>query len=230
MNSFVITGAAQGLGRALTFHLAKDNNHLILIDKDLSTLNTLYDELDDEYECQPALFPIDLKGATPAHYAELGEAMKDNYGKLDGVFLSAAVHPAFTPIEQFDQQQWYDVIQTNLHANFHLIQTLLPLLKLSENGKLIAVLDENIDIHPAYYGAYGASKAALEQLMKTVSVENRQTEIDFYTARLTAFQSNMRSRLFPSENPGDLPSAEKMAKHLALIVLEGLQAEFISKL
>lgn len=230
MNTFLITGAAQGLGRALSYHLAKNDNHLILIDKDLKTLNGLYDDLEANHQCQPALFPVDFKGATLQHYNELADAIGNNYGKVDALFLNAATHPAFTPLEQFDSQQWYDVIQTNLHANFHLVQTMMPWLKQSEKGKLIAILDENIDIHPAYYGAYGVAKAGLEQMMKTLAAETCENCFDIYTARLTPFQSNMRSRLFPGENPVDLPTAEEMAKHLALIVLEGLQAEFISKL
>lgn len=230
MACYLITGAAHGLGKALSTFLAQQNHQLILVDKDLKALNRLYDELEAHGDCEPALFPIDLKGAQPAHYQELRMAIQENYASLDAVFLNAATHPAFTPIEHFDPQQWYDVIQTNLHANFHLIQNLLPLLRSASHSKLVAVLDENIDLHPAYYGAYGAAKAGLEQLMKTLAAEHRESTIDFYTARLTAFQSDMRSRLFPAENPTQLPSADSMAKHLALIALEGLQAEFITKL
>ena len=230
MNRYLITGAAKGLGRALTFHLAKDGNHLILLDKDLKTLNALYDDLEANYDCEPALFPVDLKGATRQHYSELGDAIGNNYGQLDGVFLNAATHPAYTTIENFEVQQWYDVIQTNLHANFHLIQTLIPWLKQADNGKLIAILDETIETNPAYYGAYGVAKAGLEQMMKSLAAEACEKCFEVYTARLTPFQSNMRSRLFPGENPNTLPTAEEMAEHLALIVLEGLQAEFITKL
>lgn len=230
MQTYVITGAAQGLGQALCYQLAHSDNQLILLDKDLKTLNLLYDDLEAKYECEPALFPVDLLGANIDHYGELAQALAENYGKLDGVFLNAAILPAFTPVELFDYTQWYEVLHTNLNANFHLIQKTLPLLKAAENGKLIAVLDQEVENHPAYYGAYGVAKAGLEQLMTTVAIENSNTPIDFYNAKLSAFQSNTRSRQFPSENPNTLPTATEMAKHLTKIVLEGLHSEDITKL
>ena len=212
MKTYLITGAAQGLGRALTFALAKDDNQLILIDKDIRTLNSLYDDLLANYPCSPTLQPMDLLGASNQDYEQVEEGLAENFNQLDGVFLNAATLPACTPIEHFDFKQWYEVLHTNLNANFHLIQTTLDLLRKSNNGKLIAILDNNVFEKPAFYGAYGVAKAGLEQLMKSVSAE--QSNLNCLVARLPAFQSNTRSRQFPSENPSTIPSAEDIAGQL----------------
>ncbi|WP_024851076.1 SDR family NAD(P)-dependent oxidoreductase [Hydrogenovibrio kuenenii] len=231
MSNYLITGAAQGLGRSLALGLAGDNNNLILLDKDLEALNLIYDELVAAGNCEPALFPMDLLGANIDHYGQLQETLSKEYGHLDGVFLNAVTLPAFTPIEYFDYKQWYEVLHTNLNANFHLIQQCLPLLKAGETqSKLVAILDQSIEDHPAYYGAYGVAKAGLEQLMITTAVENPSETIDFYNAKLSPFQSATRSRQFPSEDPTQLPTADTMANHLLQIVLEGLHAEDIAKL
>lgn len=232
MSTYLITGAAQGLGQSLTLQLAQEKHQLILLDKDLKTLNHLYDEMIEktEYQAIPALFPMDLLGANINDYEQLQKTLLEEYGYLDGIFLSAATLPAFTPIEVFEYSQWYEVLQTNLNANFHLIQQCLPLLKQSKQSFLTAILDQNIEDHPAYYGAYGAAKAGLEQLMKTTAKENSHSPIHFYNAKLDAFQSNTRSRQFPSENPAALPSADEVAEHLLKIVLEDLSSEFIEKL
>ena len=227
MSAYLITGAAMGLGQALTRQLVEAGHEVILLDKQLKALNALYDELDSDLV---ALYPMDLLGANMEDYKKLQAVLTENYGALDGVFLNAAILPAFTPIEHFDFMQWYEVLHTNLNANFHLTQMTLPLLNKAEDGKLVAITDENIKKHPAYYGAYGVSKAGLEQLMKTVAEENRAQPADIYVAKLKTFATETRGRLFPGENPAELPQPSEMASHLLDIVLHGLNAELVHKL
>ncbi len=230
MKTILITGAAQGLGRAIAQQLATQQNQLILLDKDKKSLEKFYDELVQK-DCIPALYPMDLQGANPDDYQELAQIIEKNYGKLDTVFLNAASFPGFTRIDNFDISQWYEVLQANLNANFHLIQNTLPLLSASlnnsEQSQLVTILDNEIDKHPAYYGAYGVAKAGLEQLITTLSIENKDSNINFYTAKLDAFQSNTRSRHFPSEDPNKLPRPEATAKHLCDIIFNGLSSENI---
>lgn len=217
MQTYLITGAAQGLGKALTRQLVEKGHQVILLDKELKALNALYDELNSELV---ALYPMDLLGANIDHYQELQDTIQDEYGQLNGVILNAAILPAFTPLEQFDYMQWYEVLHTNLNANFHLIQNTLGLLKKTKNSKILAVLDQNIALHPAYYGAYGVAKAGLEQLMITVATEHRNADLELYNAKLETFATESRGRLFPGENPLDLPSAEGMAKRILDCLLE----------
>ncbi len=216
-----------GLGRALTTQLVAAGHEVILLDKEMKALNDLYDELNSDLV---ALYPMDLLGANIDDYKQLQQIIEENYPKLDGVFLNAAILPAFTPVEHFDYMQWYEVLHTNLNANFHLIQMTLPLLNQAENGKLVAISDENIEENPAFYGAYGVAKAGLEQLMKTVAEENRNRPADCYLAKLKTFATETRGRLFPGENPTELPQADEMASHVLDIVLHGLNAELVHKL
>ncbi|GAB6070317.1 SDR family NAD(P)-dependent oxidoreductase [Thiomicrorhabdus hydrogeniphila] len=222
MKTYLITGAAQGLGKALTLKLLSLNHQVILLDKELNLLNALYDEIEqsDLNIDLVALYPMDLLGANIQNYQEFKQNITNEYQKLDGVFLNAAILPAFTPIEHFDYMQWYEVLHTNLNANFHLIQQTLPLLHDSEQGKLIAITDNNVKKHPAYYGAYGVAKAGLEQLLNTVSQEIKQTKTQCYLAHLETFATESRGRLFPGENPTKLTSAEDMASFIIDSVFE----------
>jgi len=229
--TYLITGAAQGLGRAISLELAQQPTHLILLDKDMKGLETLYDEIEAlKTGCEPALYPIDLKGANPDDFLALQQNLKQSYSTLNGVFLNAAQFTGFTPIEQFDLNAWYETLQVNLNANFHLIQATLPLLSSSSNGLLVAITDIEVKKHSAYYGAYGVAKAGLEQLIKTLAAESEAEQIQFYLAQLEAFQSNMRRTHFPSEDSTKLPSLQSTASHLIKICLEGLQSEYIQKL
>lgn len=230
--TYLITGAGQGLGRSIALQLAQTPCQLILLDKDLGALNRVYDEISqsETLPAEPNLYPIDLLGANIDHYREMTETLTETFGQLDGVILNAASHPAFTPIQHFDMAQWYEVLHTNLNANFHLIQQTLPLLTSDNKPFLVAISDSSIEEHPAYYGAYGVAKAGLEQLMKSVAAEMPHSGIQFYTAKLGPFQSKTRSILFPSEDPTELPTSDQQAQILLNLVLEGLSSEDIIKL
>ncbi len=218
MYTYLITGAAQGLGKALSTQLVQHGHQVILLDKNQKELNALYDELNSELV---ALYPMDLLGSTLNDYEDLQENLEKEFGHLDGVILNAAVLPAFAQVDQFDYQQWYEIIQINLNANFHLIQNTLPLLiNATGGGKLLAVLDESVKKHPAYYGAYGVAKAGLEQLMITLAAEQTHSEIDVYTALLEPFATSNRGRLFPGENPMKLPMPDKIAQRILAQLLE----------
>jgi len=212
VKTYLITGAAKGLGRELTKQLVSSGHQVILLDKEMKALNQLYDELQKAgYEDLIALYPMDLLGANIDNYNELRENLTSAYGHIDGIILNAAILPAFTPIEHFDYSQWYEVLHTNLNANFHLIQQSIALMKQAEQPKIIAVTDRNIDQHPAYYGAYGVAKAGLKQLMKTVAAETAQQNLKCYIADLNTFATESRGRLFPGENPTELIQADEMA-------------------
>ncbi|QCU90101.1 SDR family NAD(P)-dependent oxidoreductase [Thiomicrorhabdus sediminis] len=222
MKTYLITGAAQGLGKALANALIQANHQVILLDKELKRLNAFYDEIaaSDMNIDLVALYPMDLLGANIENYKEFHNILKQEYGQLDGVFLNAAILPAFTPIEHFDYTQWYEVLHTNLNANFHLIQQTLPLLRNAENGALVAIGDNNINKHPAYYGAYGVAKAGLKQLMTSTAYENRNSGINCYFAELESFATEARGRLFPGENPNDLNQVEDIAEFILGTILE----------
>jgi len=212
--TILITGAANGFGAALAQTLISSDTQLILLDSDLTALNAVYDELDAKFPNQVFLYPMDLKGATPEDYQQLAATLAEQFGKLDGLYLNAATLPAFTPIEYFEEVQWYEVMQVNLNANFHLLHHLLPLLKQSQKSDVVAISDAAIDQYPAFYGAYGVAKAGLMQLMNTLAAENRNTSINTWIAHLPPFHSNLRARLFPREDIETLPQPKTLTQQL----------------
>ncbi len=218
MKTFLITGAAHGLGRALAQHLHNEQHQLILIDKDLKALNALYDELDTAGWNNVYLFPMDLAGSAQAEFEQLQQGLT-SFASLDGVFLNAGILPALTPIEHFDPLQWYEVLQTNLNANFHLIQTCLPKLQAvnqpnnpTNQAWLVAISDQAISQPQAYYGAYAVAKAGLEQLVKLTAKENDR--IQGIIARLPPLAGHFRSKVFPGEPPCQNETVESAAERI----------------
>lgn len=209
--TFLITGAANGLGRALAQQLHSQQHQLILLDSDIKALNKLYDELDSDGWHNVFLFPMNLAGSAQAEFEQLAEGLA-GFEALDGLFLNAAILPALTPIEHFDPLQWYEVMQTNLNANFHLIQTCLAKLKTADQAWLVTVSDQAVQNNQPYYGAYAVAKAGLEQLTRLVVAEN--PTLKGVIARFTPLASHFRSKLYPGENPCQNEPLESAAERL----------------
>lgn len=210
--TYLITGAAHGLGRELTLQLAAQNSSLILLDKDQKTLNQLYDELETNFPENTGIFlqPFDLTFANSDDYASLACGL-NHQAKIDGIFLNAASIAGLTPLENLDAKTWYETLQTNLNANFHLIQASLEQLKKS-NGFICAITDKFAKENPAYYGAYGVAKAGLEQLIKTLAAE--QKNITTHLLELEPMQGHFRSKTYPSENPKNLKNYQETAQEI----------------
>lgn len=210
--TYLITGAAHGLGREITLELAAQNHKLILLDKDQRALNQLYDELEEKHPENSGVFlqPFDLTFANPDDYTTLTCGL-NHQARIDGVFLNAASLAGLTPLENLEPKDWYETLQTNLNANFHLIQASLEQLKES-NGFICAITDRFAKENPAYYGAYGVAKAGLEQLIKTLATE--QKDITTHLFELEPMQGHFRSKAYPSENPKTLKTYEETAKKI----------------
>jgi len=213
IKTYLVTGAAGGLGSELVSQLCQQGHQVIALDKELGKLNHFYDQWETDFPEQVSLYPMDLLGANIDHYQEMSQAIAQNFDSLDGILLNAAIFPAFTPIEHFDYKQWYEVLHTNLNANFHLTQTLLPQL-LSSKGHIIAIGDQDTALAPAYLGAYGVAKAGLKQLMHTLANEHCEKCLHVYWAELSHFASEAHLRMFPGKNPESLTDCQHMAQFI----------------
>lgn len=205
-----ITGAGGALGRALSLKLAETHQHIVLHDANLNCLEAVYDTIEAETHCEPALFPLDFRQAGANEFNQLAQSLEENYAQIDTLVLNAASLPAFTPLTHFDPVQWYEVIQVNLNAHFHILQAARPLLK--NGATVIAISDEAIAQPKAYYGAYAVAKAGLEQLVRLLGAE--RDDLTCRIVRLPPFQSDLRQRLFPGADNTHLPSAEEMAQRV----------------
>ncbi len=206
----LITGAGGALGSALAKRLAETHTELVLHDADLPLLEPIYDWIEANTDCRPHLFPLNFKLAGAGEYQQLAQALQENFKQLDTLILNAASLPAFTPLEHFDPLQWYEVLQVNLNAHFHVLQAALPLLK--SRAEVWIVSDEALDAPKPFYGAYAVAKAGLEMLGKQLAAE--RDDITVRIERLPPFQSPMRQRLFPGADNSKLPTAEEVAGQL----------------
>jgi len=218
----LITGAGDGLGRAAAKTFSQHGATVILLGRTPHKLEQVYDEIEALGAPQAAIYPLNLEGATPEDYHTLADTLEQEFGQLNGILHSAAWLGALTPLENYDAETWFKVMQTNLNGPVMLTQACLPLMHRSETPSILFTLD---DKNRAYWGAYGVSKMALSGLVKTWAdeLENDAPSGNRRRIRVNGInpgptRTNLRTKAYPGELPSGIPSPEeKMNDYLYLI-------------
>ena len=222
----LVTGANRGFGRAMTLDLAKAGATVIMLGRDLGSLETTYDEVVDLGYQEPILYPLDLEGASPEHYQQLQGDILDNFGQLDGLIHNAGIIGTMMPIEQYDVKLWYSTMQINVNAPFMLTQALIPALNKSSDARVLFLSSSVGRNARAYWGAYGVSKFAIEGLSKTLSEELEQTNIRVNSLDPRRMRTKMRQTAYPAENMENNPTPESMSP--AIVYLMGEQSKALN--
>lgn len=219
--TILVTGAGNGLGRAIAMAAAAHGATIILLGRNTHNLEKVYDEIEKAGHPQPALYPMNLEGASYRDYQDLAAVIEKEFGQLDGIVHNAAIYGQVTNLGNLDIETWYTVMQVNLNAPFMLTHACLELLKKSADASIVFVTD---DKKRAYWGAYGASKAGLDGLMKILADElETNTHIRANSFNPGPLRTHMRATTYPGENPQEVPAADSVTP--ALIYLLGADSK-----
>jgi NAD(P)-dependent dehydrogenase (short-subunit alcohol dehydrogenase family) len=211
-NVILITGAGGGLGSTAALTLAKHGAHIILLDKSIPKLEKTYDAIIAANAPEPILYPFDLAGASENDYQELANRIDEKYGVLHGLLHSAVELSAFTPIALHGTKEWGHTLNVNLNAPFLLTRVLLPMLQKSDHASVVFTSDSAARHAPAYAGAYGVSKIALEGLAKILADELEAAQkIRVNVLVPGPVDSPLRKRAYPAEDKAKLPSMDSLA-------------------
>jgi NAD(P)-dependent dehydrogenase (short-subunit alcohol dehydrogenase family) len=207
----LITGAGGGLGSTAALALAKHGAHIILLDKIISKMEQVYDKIVAAGGVEPTMYPFDLAGATEENYQELADVLLKEYGSLQGLLHSANDLSAFSPVETIRPQEWNQTLNVNLNAPFLLTQKLLPVLQKSEQAAIVFTSDDSIQNFPAYKGAYGVSKIALEGFAKTLAAESEsRKQLRVNILHPGKVDSPLRKKAYPAEDKTQLASMDSL--------------------
>lgn len=207
----LVTGASRGLGRAAALALAKQGCHIIATARTQGGL----EELDDEVKAaggSATLVPMDILDY--AGIDRLGAAIFERWKKLDILVGNAGVLGKLTPVPHLDQKVWDEVMAVNVTANYRLLRSMDPLLRMSDAGRAVFVTSGVAHTAPAYWGAYSISKAALNALVKTYAAEVATTHIRANLFSPGPTRTKMRAQAMPGEDPMTLPTADEVAAKL----------------
>tara|TARA_B100001094_G_scaffold189546_1_gene183653 strand:- start:50 stop:796 length:747 start_codon:yes stop_codon:yes gene_type:complete len=222
----LVTGANKGFGLAISMDLAKAGATVIMLGRDLSSLEYAYDAVVDAGYKEPILYPLDLEGASPENYQELQDNILEKFNRLDGLIHNAAILGTQMPIDQYDIKLWYSTLQINLSAPFMLTQFLIPALKKSDDARILFLSSSVGRKARAYWGAYSVSKFGLEGLAMTLSEELEKTKIKVNTINPGKMRTEMRRAAYPAEDASTVPKPGE--KSSVIIYLLSKEAEKIN--
>ena len=155
------------------------------------------------------LVPLDLKDYDGID--RLGASLNERYGKLDVLVANAGLLGALSPISHVEPKVWDDVMAVNVTANYRLIRSLDPLLRLSEAGRALFVTSGAARKATPFWGGYAMSKAALECLALTYAAECSGTNVKVNLVNPGAMRTLMRAKAMPGEDPSSLKRPEELA-------------------
>ena len=202
----LITGASRGIGRAVALACARLGATVLLVAKDLTRLEHVYDEIIAIHAPPPAILNIDLEAAGASDYQNIADAIASQYGRLDGLLHNAGRVGGLTPLQNIQPDNWSKLITLHLHAPFLLSRACLPVLRKSRDAAIVFTLDE---ADKAYWGAYGVSKCAQTSLLKILADElDGDRKIRVNGVHPGKVRTDLRTHNYPGINPAEFPAAE----------------------
>ncbi len=197
----LISGAYGGIGRVLSKGFAAEGATVILLGRNIKKLSDLYDEIEAAGYPTPAIYPMDLGRATTDDFHALQETLEKEFGHLDGLIHAAAYLGSLTPLEYYAFEQWQQVMHLNLHSAFLLSQAALPLLKRSNQARIIFSNLPEDQQSKAYWGAYGISQCAREGMAQMLAEECKtHTNIRVHCVRPRKVRTDLRHKAYPLED------------------------------
>lgn len=205
----LITGTGDGIGATAAKTLAKYGATIILLSKTEKKIVGIYDEIVNAGHPQPAIITLNLENATAEDYNGLAHTLEAEFGQLDGLIHNAAMFEGLSPITQFDNTIWNRIVQVNLHAPFLLSQAMIPLLNKSQSASMVFTSSGVAHKGRAYWGAYGVTKAASDNLMGILADElELNTPIRVNSIDPGRARTRMRALAFPGEDPMTVSAPE----------------------
>ncbi len=218
----LVTGASRGIGAAIAGALAAEGAHVVLTARTAADLEQVEEKI-HAAGGSATIAPLDL--TEQDSIARLAAAIAGRWDRLDMLVLNAALLGTLGPVAQIDVKEFSKVMTLNLLAQQALLAAFDPMLRRSEAGRVLAITSSVGAAPRAYWGAYGASKAALETLVLAYAQEvGNVTPIRAAIVDPGATATQMRARAFPGEDPATLKSPEVVGERVAALLRDDFES------
>ena len=202
--NILVTGAGDGIGRQAALRFAQLGATVILLGKTVKKLEAVYDEIMVQGCKEPAIIPLDLKGATKQNYIDMSATIAQQFSQLDGLLLNASMLGELSPFTQIHEQIFNEVMKVNVTAQYLIAQALIPTLLLAENASMVFTSSGVGNQGKAFWGPYSISKFATEGMMQVIADEYENTSLRTNAINPGATKTNMRASAFPAEDKNTL--------------------------
>ena len=204
----LVTGASDGIGRALAVHAAAHGAQVILHGRNTAKLEKVYDEIEAlDGAPRPSIAVLDLAAAGSEAYTSLADSLAEEFGRLDGLVNNASILGERYSIEQYDAAMWQRVMHVNVTATFAITQVCLPLLHQSNDASVIFTSSGVGRVGKPFWGAYAVSKFATEGLSQVLASEQEHGAIRVNCINPGAVRTEMRRAAYPAEDRDALKTA-----------------------
>ena len=215
----LVTGASRGIGAATAEALAAQGAHVILTARTANSLEQVEERI-HAAGGTATIAPMDLTDSE--NIRKLAQAVAERWGSLDILVLNAAMLGSLSPVEHLDPTELDRVFKLNVHANQALIAAFDPLLRRADKAEVIGVTS-SVGAEPrAFWGGYGASKAAFDTMLGAYADETAHAgKLRVQIVDPGATRTRMRQMAFPGEEPDSVKAPEIVAA----AILDLLQGE-----
>ena len=215
----LVTGASRGIGAATAEALAAAGAHVILTARTANSLEQVEERIHARGGTA-TIAPMDLTDSE--NIKKLAQAVAERWGSLDIMILNAAMLGGLSPVEHLDPKELDRVFKLNVHANQALIAAFDPLLRRAEKADVIGITS-SVGAEPrAFWGGYGASKAAFDTMLGAYADETAHAgKLRVQIVDPGATRTRMRQLAFPGEEPESVKTPDVVAT----AILERLQGD-----
>ncbi|MCL6252118.1 SDR family NAD(P)-dependent oxidoreductase [Altererythrobacter sp. KTW20L] len=214
----LVTGASKGIGAATAIALAAAGAHVVITARTVKELEVVEDAIHDAGGTS-TIAPLDL--TENDSIGRLAQALAQRWERLDVLVISAATLPTLTPVTQIDARQFNQALTLNVLATQALLAVFDPLLKRSKHGRIIG-LTSSVGAEPrAFWGAYGATKAAFDNLLLSHGQEiGRISDTRVAIVDPGATRTAMRAKAYPGEDPQSVKPPEVVGQAIVQMLVD----------
>ncbi|WP_337876338.1 SDR family NAD(P)-dependent oxidoreductase [Elioraea sp.] len=205
----LVTGASRGIGAAVAVELARQGAQVVAVARTTAGLEETDDAIRAACGRNATLLVLDLREG--AKVDAIGPTLAERFGRLDILVGNAGLLGRLGPLTHLPETDWTDLWAVNVTANWRLMRTAEPLLRASDAGRAVFVSSGAAARPRAYWGPYGASKAALDHLVKTWAAELAITRVKVNAFNPGPVATRMRAAAMPGEDPSTIPQPAEVA-------------------
>ena len=217
----LVTGASRGIGAAIAERLAADGAHVVLTARTAKDLEAVEERI-FAAGGSATIAPLDLTES--GSIDRLAAALRERWGKIDYMVLNAAMLGTLSPVQMIDAAEFNRVLTLNLLAQHAMIAAFDDLLRASDAGRLV-IMTSSVGSKPrAYWGAYGASKAALESLALSYAEEVQNlSRVKVAIVDPGKTRTTMRAKAYPGEDPATLKEPTVVGDAIAKLLVRDFE-------
>jgi short-subunit dehydrogenase len=215
----LVTGASRGIGAATAIALAAAGAHVVVTARTAKGLEDIEERIFDAGG-SATIAPLDLTQTDSI--AKLAAAVGERWTALDLLVLNAGTLGSLAAVPSIDPKEFANVLTLNVSAQAALLAAFDAMLRRAAAGKVIGVTSSVARKPRAYWGAYGASKAAFETLLGAYGDEVEQiSRVRTMVLDPGATRTTMRARAYPGEDPASVKPPEDVAARIVALAVEG---------